>query len=246
MRTMSGPRVEAPIHMPMKAQCKSVSIPAGSGAPMLPAELTVPYQAKGVVLFAHGSGTRRDDPRDRLVATRLHEAGLATLLMDPLDEHEARDRHNLFDEELIATRLAAAARWLAAEPATHTLPLGYFGADTGAAGALIAAAREPEGVAAVVSRGGRPDIALSWLHRVRAPTLLIVGERDETGLDWNKDAYQRIKGDKALVLVPGATHLFGEPGALEETAEHALRWFVRHLRAPLDVDADQARPGVRA
>lgn len=218
-------------HNPYRSQ--SVSIPAGSGGLVLAAELTVPRSARGLVVFAHDSGTRRDDAHDRLVAARLHESGIATLLVDPLDEREARDYHNLFDEELIAERLMGAVRWLASEPSTRSLALGYFGAGTGAAAALIAAASDPGRAGAVVSRGGRPDMALSWLHRVRAPTLFIVGEWDDKGLDWNRYAYRRIPAEKSLVLVPGAAQLFAEAGTLDMAAAHAERWFARHLgRAP--------------
>ena len=205
------------------------NIATGRGGPVLPAEVTVPRTAVGVVVFAHGSGTSRNSPHNCLVAAKLQEARLATLLVDLLDEHEARDRHKVFDEELIATRLIYAARWLADQAATRSLALGYFGASTGAGAALIAAAREPQRVAAVVSRGGRPDMALSWLHRVHAPTLFIIGELDDMALDGNQDAYHRVPAERALIVVPGAGHLFEELGTLEEAADHARRWFVRHL-----------------
>ncbi|HUK04060.1 MAG TPA: dienelactone hydrolase family protein, partial [Burkholderiales bacterium] len=153
----------------------------------------------------------------------------ATLLMDLLEEDEAEDRDKVFDVELLAARLAAASRWLAADPRTRALALGLFGASTGAAAALIAAAEDPARVSAVVSRGGRPDLAAAWLSRVRAPTLLIVGERDVPVRDWNESALRRIAAPKELAIVPRATHLFEEPGTLEEAAGHACRWFARYL-----------------
>lgn len=195
----------------------------------LEGDLIVPGDASGVVAFAHGSGSSRHSPRNQFVARALQQAGLATLLLDLLEEEEAGDRHRVFDIELLALRLLAAARWLGDNPSTQSLALGYFGASTGAAAALVAAAREPGRVAAVVSRGGRPDLAMRWLPQVKAPTLLIVGENDEPVLQWNRDAHERLGVEKELVVVPRATHLFEEPGALEEVARHACRWFVRHL-----------------
>ena len=204
-----------------------VSIPAAGRK--LEGELIVPGDAAGVVAFAHGSGSSRHSPRNQFVARELQQAGLATLLLDLLEEEEAQDRHKVFDIELLALRLLAAARWLGDNRSTHGLALGYFGASTGAAAALLAAAREPGGVSAVVSRGGRPDLVMHWLARVRAPTLLIVGEDDQHVLQWNRDAYACLAADKELVVVPRATHLFEEPGALEEVARQACRWFVHHL-----------------
>ena len=195
----------------------------------LEGELIVPGDASGVVAFAHGSGSSRHSPRNQFVARELQQAGLATLLLDLLEEEEAEDRRKVFDIELLALRLLAAARWLGDNPSTQRLALGYFGASTGAAAALVAAARDPGRVSAVVSRGGRPDLALRWLPQVKAPTLLIVGENDEPVLQWNRDALERLGIEKELVVVPRATHLFEEPGALEEVARHACRWFVRHL-----------------
>jgi putative phosphoribosyl transferase len=204
-----------------------VSIPADGR--QLEGELIVPGGASGVVVFAHGSGSSRHSPRNQFVAQVLQQAGLATLLLDLLEEDEAQDRHKVFDIELLALRLLAAARWLGDNPTTRPLALGYFGASTGAAAALVAAARDPGRVSAVVSRGGRPDLAMRWLPQVKAPTLLIVGENDEPVLQWNRDAHERLGVEKELVVVPRATHLFEEPGALEEVAQHACRWFVRHL-----------------
>ncbi len=208
-----------------------VAVPAGGRR--LQGDLRVPEDAAGIVLFAHGSGSSRHSPRNRYVASELQRGGLATLLMDLLDEDEARDRELVFDIDLLATRLLEAARWLEREAATRGLSLGYFGASTGAAAALVAAAQAPELVSAVVSRGGRPDLASRLLPKVRAPTLLIVGGDDQPVLDWNRDAYRRLGGEKELIVVPGATHLFEEPGTLEAVAEHAGRWFLRHLRTPV-------------
>jgi len=218
---------EARARVPIRAQ--EVFIPAG--ARRLGGELHVPAGACGVVLFAHGSGSSRRSPRNRYVARVLQDSGLATLLMDLLEEEEADDRDKVFDVELLAARLGEAMRWLAADPRTFPLALGLFGASTGAAAALIAAAEAPARVAAVVSRGGRPDLAAAWLPKVRAPTLLIVGERDVPVRDWNEDALRLIPATKELAIVPRATHLFEEPGTLELAARHASRWFTRHLGA---------------
>lgn len=192
-------------------------------------ELRVPQHARGAVAFAHGSGSGRYSPRNRFVAQELRRLSLATLLIDLLEEDEAKDQDKVFDVGLLTLRLLAAARWLRAQALTAALPLGYFGASTGAAAALWAAAETPQLVAAVVSRGGRPDLAASALARVKAPTLLIVGEKDEQVLEWNRDALQRLAGVKELVVIPGATHLFAEAGTLEEVARHAGRWFTRYL-----------------
>jgi putative phosphoribosyl transferase len=200
-----------------------------SGSRLLRGNLSVPHQARGVVTFAHGSGSGRFSPRNQFVAEALQEGGLATLLLDLLEEDEAEDRHKIFDIELLAERLQSAADWLAHEPRARTLSLGYFGASTGAGAALVAAARFPEHVGAVVSRGGRPDLAASFLPRVQAPTLLIVGGRDDGVIQLNEQALARLQCPKEMVIVPGATHLFPEPGALEEVARLASAWFVRHL-----------------
>jgi dienelactone hydrolase len=184
-------------------------------------------------LFAHGSGSSRHSPRNRVVARELQAAGLATLLLDLLTrEEEAVDQdtgHIRFDIPLLAERLLAAARWAGVDPATRSLALGYFGASTGAAAALVAAAFEPERAGAVISRGGRPDLAGDGLPLVRAPTLLIVGGRDLTVLDLNRAAMARMRARVRLEIVPGATHLFEEPGALEAVARLARDWFLRHL-----------------
>src|SRR5262249_55913299 len=191
--------------------------------------LQVPPGANGVVVFAHGSGSGRFSPRNQFVARVLQESGLATLLIDLLNEEEAADREKVFDIELLAERLQRAADWLGQEPDTGALRLGYFGASTGAGAALVAAARQPAAVGAVVSRGGRPDLASAYLFAVRAPTLLIVGGDDEVVVGPNEQALRLLHCQKALVVIPKATHLFPEPGALEEVARLAKEWFARYL-----------------
>jgi dienelactone hydrolase len=195
----------------------------------------VPDRAPGVVLFAHGSGSSRHSPRNQRVAAFLNDAGFATLLMDLLTMEEERvdlvTAEWRFDIPLLGERLVAATDWLTAQPETATLPLGSFGASTGAAGALIAAAERPEVMRAVVSRGGRPDLAGDALERVRAPTLLIVGELDVPVIGMNRDAMARMRAETELVIVPGATHLFEEPGALDEVSRRAAAWFERSLVA---------------
>lgn len=197
----------------------------------LAGDLRAPDDAKGLVIFAHGSGSSRFSPRNQEVARALNEAGLATLLLDLLTEDEARNRANVFDIDLLAERLTQAIDWARAEPALAALPIGLFGASTGAAAALTAAASRPQAVAAVVSRGGRPDLAEAALDRVTAPTLLIVGGRDEPVIAWNQAAQRRLGGPSRLEIVPGATHLFEEPGTLEEVIELALGWFSERLGA---------------
>ena len=208
-----------------------VSIPAlaASGSPIsLPGRLMLPENAHGLVLFAHGSGSSRLSPRNQFVAGILHESWLGTLLFDLLTERESLDRVNVFDIGLLAERLAAAIRFVAGREQTAALPLGLFGASTGAAAALVAAAHEPR-VKAVVSRGGRPDMAGGALSRVAAPTLLIVGGHDEEVLTLNQLAFEQMTAEKQLAVVPGATHLFEEPGTLEEAARLAAEWFARRL-----------------
>lgn len=207
---------------------REVRIPAQ--AVSLPGTLVVPAGAAGVVLFAHGSGSSRLSPRNREVATVLQRAGIGTLLFDLLTEPESFDRRHVFDIELLATRLNAARDWLVREPGREALAIGYFGASTGAAAALVAAADHPESVAAVVSRGGRPDLAGEALERVRAPTLLIVGGDDTGVVELNQGALQQLRCEKRIAIVPGATHLFEEPGTLEEVASLATAWFAAHLR----------------
>jgi putative phosphoribosyl transferase len=168
-------------------------------------------------------------PRNNFVARQLQQDGLATLLLDLLTEAEADDRRKVFDINLLADRLLLAKTWLEAEPRTTNLSIGYFGASTGAGAALQAAAREPSNIKAVVSRGGRPDLAEPYLPSVTAPTLLIVGGHDEPVIEMNQAAYDLLTCEKKLIIVPGATHLFEEPGTLEQVAEQAGRWFVRYL-----------------
>jgi dienelactone hydrolase len=199
----------------------------------LAGDLAVPPAACGIVVFAHGSGSGRFSPRNRAVAGVLVHAGLATLLMDLLTREEEavdlRTRHLRFDVGLLARRVVASIDWLAAEPSAKDLPVGCFGASTGAAAALIAAAERPERVGAVVSRGGRPDLAGEALSRVHAPTLLIVGGNDPEVLRLNLQALAMLAGEGRIEVVPGATHLFEEPGALERVAALASDWFLRHL-----------------
>jgi pimeloyl-ACP methyl ester carboxylesterase len=217
---------------PQTLPCEPVFIPLGSVA-VLAGDLCIPPGASGVVVFAHGSGSSRHSPRNRYVAQELQHAGLATLLLDLLTEaEEQRDIHTRqyrFDIELLAERLVASSEWLAQQPPTRPLEQAYFGASTGAAAALVAAARLPERIRAVVSRGGRPDLAGDALEKVRAPTLLLVGGWDEEVLQLNQQAFERLSCEKRLVVVPGATHLFEEPGKLEEVARLARDWFVKHL-----------------
>jgi putative phosphoribosyl transferase len=194
----------------------------------LAGQLVTPADAGGVVLFAHGSGSSRHSPRNRFVAEELNRAGLATLLLDLLTEQEARDRANVFDTALLAERLHDATDWV--RDWLPDLPVGYFGASTGAAAALLAAADPDCPVRAIVSRGGRPDLATPRLPEVTAPTLLIVGGRDGTVLDLNRQAQAMLRCENRLDVVPGATHLFEEPGTLEKVAELAAGWFATHLR----------------
>ena len=195
----------------------------------LPGLLTVPEGAKGIVVFAHGSGSSRLSPRNTRVARALNKAQLATLLFDLLLPYEAEDRRNVFDIPLLATRLEEALVWLKGEEVLAPLSVGLFGASTGAAAALVAASRQPDQVSAVVSRGGRPDLATGSLARVRAPTLLIVGGHDELVIDLNERAIDELKCEKRLEIVPRATHLFEEPGTLDAVISLAAAWFVRFL-----------------
>jgi dienelactone hydrolase len=209
----------------------SVTVPVGEH--MLAGDLGVPPGARGVVVFAHGSGSGRFSPRNRAVAQTLVEAGLATLLMDLLTpEEEAEDLRTArlrFDVQLLGDRVISTIDWLASDPDVGGLPVGCFGASTGAAAALIAAAERPRRVGAVVSRGGRPDLAAPALPRVTAPTLLIVGGRDTDVIRLNRLAQAELAGESQLVIVPGAGHLFEEPGALEKVAALARDWFLQHL-----------------
>ncbi|MBA3547102.1 MAG: dienelactone hydrolase family protein [Nannocystis sp.] len=216
----------------MPPRSEPIQIPLDHQAIALDGDLVVPTTSRGVVVFAHGSGSGRHSPRNRAVAASLQQAGFATLLMDLLTAaEEATDRHTAhlrFDIELLARRLDAATAWLALQPETSSLSVGYFGASTGAAAALIAATRNDR-VRAIVSRGGRPDLAGSLLPAVKAPTLLIVGGEDGQVIALNQRALNTLRCPKQLTIVPGATHLFEEPGALEQVMTLAAQWFERYL-----------------
>lgn len=209
----------------------AVTIPVGSL--QLDGDLSIPTAAKGAVVFAHGSGSSRRSPRNRLVADLLNESGLATLLMNLLIEDEQQvdlqTSHLRFDIPLLAKRLVAITQWLSRRPEAANLRIGHFGASTGAAAALVAAAELPKLVRAVVSRGGRPDLAGAALAQVEAPTLLIVGGADEVVLNLNQKAMSLMHSERALKVVPGATHLFEEPGALQKVAQLARDWFIEKL-----------------
>ncbi len=200
-----------------------------AGVLRLPGHLTVPSGALGVVIFAHGSGSSRHSPRNRYVADRLNDAGLGTLTFDLLTETEATDRRNVFDISLLAERLGRAVGWVHGRPELGSLPIGLFGASTGAGAALVASDDPPVDIAAVVSRGGRPDLAGAHLAGVEAPTLLIVGGDDTAVLEMNRDARRRLRCENRLSVVPGATHLFEEPGTLDDAADLAADWFVEHF-----------------
>lgn len=208
-----------------------VSVQAGSVT--LNGDLVIPTGAQGIVLFAHGSGSSRRSPRNRHVARSLNRVGLATLLFDLLTSKEdIIDRHSRqlrFDIGLLASRLKGATDWIAQNPQTCRLNIGYFGASTGSAAALIAAAEQPDMISAIVSRGGRPDLAGTALTRVKAPTLLVVGGNDHVVIDLNQKAFAQISAEKQLEIVPGATHLFEEPGTLDQVAQLASQWFQRYL-----------------
>ncbi len=204
----------------------------------LEGNLTVPRDAIGVVLFAHGSGSSRLSPRNVYVAGALQKAKIATLLFDLLTEDEAMDRENVFDITLLGERLREATQWIKTDEGVCHLPIGYFGASTGAAAALIAAV-DSHDVGAIVSRGGRPDLAGDALGRVTAPTLLIVGGDDDVVIELNREAYAQMRCEKRLSIVPGATHLFEEPGTLDEVVRLACEWLTRYLGAAL-------KPGARS
>jgi putative phosphoribosyl transferase len=216
-----------------EAQGEERLVRVTAGPVTLEGNLSLPKGARGVVLFAHGSGSSRHSSRNRYVARLLNEARLATLLIDLLTTDEEaidlRTAHLRFDIGLLAKRLVGATDWPTQRPETRHLRIGYFGASTGAAAALVAAAERPDVVGAVVSRGGRPDLAGPALARVRAPTLLIVGGNDFQVIELNRAAFDQLRCEKQLVIVPGATHLFEEPGALDEVARLARAWFERHL-----------------
>jgi len=230
-----------------------VRIPARTAT--LDGDLAIPHGATGIVVFAHGSGSSRHSPRNRAVARTLRDAGFATLLMDLLTpEEEREDRQSAalrFDIGLLAGRLVYAADWLAHQQDTNQLSIGYFGASTGSGAALVAAAERPQRITAVVSRGGRPDLAGDALARVQAPTLLIVGGNDEPVIQMNRDALGHLGTQvKRLEIVPGATHLFEEPGALEAVAALARDWFARYLtpaaHPPAIYDLNEEEPGYEA
>jgi len=211
------------------------SIEIRMGEATLHGILTIPDRAQALVIFAHGAGSSRFSPRNQYVAGILQDAGLATLLMDLMTEREecsdAISRALAFDIPFLAERVESATDWVLSNEATRTLPIGYFGASTGAGAALMAAAHRPDVVGAVVSRGGRPDLAAEVLPDVRAPTLLIVGGLDSSVIEMNRDAAALLQTVNKLVIVPGATHLFEEPGKLDEAADHASAWFRRYLAA---------------
>jgi len=216
-----------------------ILIPSGSRT--LNGILHVPRRAQGIVVFAHGSGSGRFSPRNQFVARELEAGGLATLLLDLLVPDELEDRENVFDIELLATRLESAADWLSCQLKTRSLRQGYFGASTGAGAAFAAAAHRPNSISAIVSRGGRPDLAHSYLTAVKAPTLLIVGENDGVVLDLNKQAFRLLRCRRQLIEVPGASHLFEEPGTLEEVAQLAREWFVHYLGGSEDLPSNATR-----
>jgi putative phosphoribosyl transferase len=221
-----------------------------AGGMVLPGTLAVPPEAPGIVAFAHGSGSSRHSPRNRYVAGVIRDAGLGTLLFDLLSREEEaldlRTRHLRFDIGLLAARLVGATDWLGEQEAARGLPVGLFGSSTGGGAALVAAAERPQRVRAVVSRGGRPDLAGEALARVRAPTLLIVGGADAPVIALNRDAYEKLAGEKELRIVPGAGHLFQEPGALEEVARLAANWFRDKLGRQEGAGLSDAGAGARA
>jgi dienelactone hydrolase len=207
--------------------------------------LAIPAEAQGIVLFAHGSGSSRHSPRNNLVAQVLQKAGMGTLLMDLLTPREDATYETRFDIDLLTRRLESATQWLTEQPQTRSLKIGYFGASTGAAAALQAAATLGASIGAVVSRGGRPDLAMAVLDRVQSPTLLIVGGLDDIVIDLNQEAYGKLKAVKHLVIVPGATHLFEEPGTLQEVARLAADWFKQHLGPSASKKTSQTKVGRR-
>ncbi|HYM00638.1 MAG TPA: dienelactone hydrolase family protein [Blastocatellia bacterium] len=221
---------------------REVTIPCDDA--FLEGEIKIPLQAKAIVLFAHGSGSSRFSPRNQKVAQMLRNAGLGTLLFDLLTKREEREEeftgHMRFDINLLGERLVSATRWVSSQAYTRNLRIGYFGASTGAAAALVAAAELPDAVKAVVSRGGRPDLAGKALGHVVAPTLLIVGGNDYVVIELNEQAYARLACEKKLAVIPGATHLFEEPGTLEQVADLAAAWFTSHLQAERAEAAAQA------
>jgi len=215
----------------MNARIRETAVTISAGEVVLEGALELPAQPAGVVVFSHGSGSGRFSPRNRFVAAELHKLALGTLLLDLLTEAEDRDYQRRFDIDLLTQRLGHAVRFVRSHAATRAMPIGLFGASTGAASALRVAATMPRDVGAVVSRGGRPDLAgAGALFRVRAPTLLIVGGLDFGVIELNESARDAlVNSERKLVIVPGATHLFEEPGTLDEVARLARQWFIRHL-----------------
>jgi putative phosphoribosyl transferase len=215
----------------MNVNSRLIYIPVGRAE--IQGDLHIPYESTSIVVFAHGSGSSRHSPRNKYVADVLNDAGLATLLIDLLTPDEERIDFQTarlrFDIDLLADRLITVTHWLRSQPATEKLHLGYFGASTGAAAALVAAGREPQFVEAIVSRGGRPDLAGPWLKKVQAPTLLIVGGNDKVVIELNYQAAAELRAEHRLEIIPNAGHLFEEPGALEQVAAHARDWFEEHL-----------------
>ena len=226
-RTVAAP--VPPVAVGVDPPVRDEDVVVQTGAVRLVGRLTIPEECAGLVVFAHGSGSSRHSPRNRFVAAILNSAGLGTLLFDLLTPEEEFDRAAVFDIELLADRLGAVTQWLEAQPEAMGLRIGYFGASTGAGAALWAAAEPNSSIAAVVSRGGRPDLAGPKLDQVRAPTLLIVGGRDEVVLELNRQAQMQLRCESQLAVVPGATHLFEEPGALEEVSRLAGDWLLSHL-----------------
>jgi len=222
---VAGPDTAEALDPPVRDE----DVEVRAGPSRLSGHLTVPEMARGIVVFAHGSGSSRHSPRNRFVASVLNRDGLGTLLFDLLTPEEERDRANVFDIALLGRRLAQVTRWLRAEPVAASLPIGYFGASTGAAAALWAAGEPDPEIAAVVSRGGRPDLAAERLTVVTAPTLLIVGGEDDVVLELNLRAQSQLRCEHRLEVVPGATHLFEEPGTLEAAATLASDWFTSHM-----------------
>ena len=211
-----------------------IQIRARRGGALLNGDLAVPTRASGLVIFAHGSGSSRKSPRNQEVAEALRDEGMGTLLFDLLTEAESQDRRNVFDVGLLAERLLDATNWVRENLAPNDLQLGYFGASTGAAAALVAAALSPASISAVVSRGGRPDLANGYLARVTAPTLLIVGGNDFDVIPLNQRAYAQLACPKRLEIVSGATHLFEEPGAMNAVTQLAAEWFQFHFTIDSD------------
>lgn len=207
---------------------RTVRIPADGM--LLEGTLVVPKRSKGIVIFAHGSGSSRKSPRNNHVARVLEEHGIGTLLFDLLSEEEDKVYDNRFNITLLSRRLLAATKWLSAQPEAKERKIGYFGSSTGSAAALMAASESGSRVGAIVSRGGRPDLAMMVLGMVKAPTLLIVGGDDDVVIGMNQDAYMHLKCEKEMSIIPGAGHLFEEPGTLEAVARQAAKWFKEHLR----------------